>query len=102
MARLLDREDKQPPKISELADTKRNVGSEKNTKSNKEKFTASDRKNIKVNPDTMLKLEVVANNFFDRKMKQYELQDILVNFYIENALESRQQKILKDLLKQFN
>lgn len=99
MARLIDRKDKETPKIEQVADTTRNIPQREKKQS--ASFSAKDRKNIKVNPDTMTKLEVIANNFFDKKIKQYELQDILVDYYIQNALETRQQKILRDLLKQF-
>ncbi|EDJ9854152.1 replication and copy control-associated protein [Listeria monocytogenes] len=96
MARLIDRKDKEQAQVKTQADTSRKV----NTKSNSEKkVNAKDRKNIKVNPDDMLLIDTIANNFFETKLKHYELVNLLLENWVDTKLEPRQQKILKDLFK---
>ncbi|EAD1625636.1 replication and copy control-associated protein [Listeria monocytogenes] len=96
MARLIDRKDKEQAQVVQQADTTRQVNS---TRKKEQKISAKDRKNIKINPDDMLLLDTIAHNFFETKLKQYELINLLLEHWVDTKLEPRQQKILKDLLK---
>ncbi|PEQ97727.1 hypothetical protein [Bacillus cereus] len=92
---LIKRETPQEPKITQSANTERNVQSTNNSITPKKKvLTAQDRKNIKVTPESFSKIKTICTM---KSMKNYEFIDEILEFYITNNLTEREQRILKNI-----
>ncbi|MDV6040387.1 hypothetical protein N7X28_28630 [Bacillus sp. SM-B1] len=92
---LIKRETPQEPKITQSANTERNVQSTNNNTTPKKKIlTAQDRKNIKVTPESFSKIKTICTM---KSMKNYEFIDEILEFYIANNLTEREQRILKNI-----
>ncbi|MGE7891222.1 hypothetical protein ACQKN7_28395 [Bacillus cereus] len=92
---LIKRETPQEPKITQSANTERNVQStNNNTAPQKKVLTAQDRKNIKVTPESFSKIKTICTM---KSMKNYEFIDEILEFYIANNLTEREQRILKNI-----
>lgn len=61
----------------------------------KNSLSAADRKNIKVSPETLNKIKTICTI---KDMKNYELIDEMLDYYIDNKLNSNEQKNLNDLI----
>ncbi|PFA84024.1 hypothetical protein CN321_01130 [Bacillus thuringiensis] len=92
---LIKRETPQEPKITQSANTERNVqNTNTNTMPQKKVLTAQDRKNIKVTPESFSKIKTICTM---KSMKNYEFIDEILEFYIANNLTEREQRILKNI-----
>ena len=92
---LIKRETPQEPKITQSANTERNVQITNNNITPKKKvLTAQDRKNIKVTPESFSKIKTICTM---KSMKSYEFIDEILEFYIANNLTEREQRILKNI-----
>ncbi|HFK1429616.1 MULTISPECIES: hypothetical protein [Bacillus] len=92
---LIKRETPQEPKITQSANTERNVQITNNNITPKKKvLTAQDRKNIKVTPESFSKIKTICTM---KSMKNYEFIDEILEFYIANNLTEREQRILKNI-----
>ncbi|MDA2508260.1 hypothetical protein PDN66_25045 [Bacillus cereus] len=92
---LIKRETPQEPKITQSANTERNVQStNNNTTPQKKVLTAQDRKNIKVTPESFSKIKTICTM---KSLKNYEFIDEILEFYITNNLTEREQRILKNI-----
>ncbi|MEB9624538.1 hypothetical protein BK741_09850 [Bacillus thuringiensis serovar iberica] len=92
---LIKRETPQEPKITQSANTERNVQSTNNNNTPKKKvLTAQDRKNIKVTPESFSKIKTICTM---KSVKNYEFIDEILEFYIANNLTEREQRILKNI-----
>lgn len=92
---LIKRETPQEPKITQSANTERNVQStNNNTTPQKKVLTAQDRKNIKVTPESFSKIKTICTM---KSLKNYEFIDEILEFYIANNLTEREQRILKNI-----
>ncbi|PEP96721.1 hypothetical protein CN582_16235 [Bacillus wiedmannii] len=61
----------------------------------KNSLSASDRKNIKVSPETLNKIKTICTM---KDMKNYELIDEILDYYISNKLNAHEQNILNDIV----
>ncbi|MGY3419184.1 hypothetical protein ACVWY4_005413 [Bacillus mycoides] len=61
----------------------------------KNSLSATDRKNIKVSPETLNKIKTICTM---KDMKNYELIDEIVDYYIANKLNEHEQNILNDIV----
>ncbi|MCQ6531015.1 hypothetical protein [Bacillus mycoides] len=61
----------------------------------KNSLSAADRKNIKVSPETLDKIKAICTM---KDMKNYELIDEMLDYYIANNLNSNEQNNLNDIL----
>ncbi|KAB2460804.1 hypothetical protein F8160_00270 [Bacillus sp. CH126_4D] len=61
----------------------------------KNSLPASDRKNIKVSLETLNKMKAICTM---KDMKNYELIDEMLDYYITNKLNSNEQNDLNDVL----
>lgn len=61
----------------------------------KNSLSAADRKNIKVSPETLSKIKTICTM---KDMKNYELIDEMLDYYIANKLSSNEQKNLNDIM----
>ncbi|PEN45026.1 hypothetical protein CN630_19810 [Bacillus wiedmannii] len=61
----------------------------------KTSLPASDRKNIKVSPETLNKIKAICTM---KDIKNYELIDEMLDYYIANKLNSNEQDNLNDIL----
>lgn len=61
----------------------------------KNTLSAADRKNIKVSPETLNKIKAICTM---KGIKNYELIDAMLDYYIGNKLNSNEQKNLNDLI----
>lgn len=92
---LIKRETPQEPKITQSANTERNVQSTNNNITPQKKvLTAQDRKNIKVTLESFSKIKTICTM---KSMKNYEFIDEILEFYIANNLTEREQRILKNI-----
>lgn len=92
---LIKRETPQEPKITQSANTERNVQStNNNTTPQKKVLTAQDRKNIKVTPESFSKIKTICTM---KSLKNYEFIDEILEFYIANNLTEREQRILRNI-----
>ncbi|PEI77405.1 hypothetical protein COM40_11985 [Bacillus wiedmannii] len=65
------------------------------TPQKKNSLSAADRKNIKVSPETLNKIKAICTM---KDMKNYELIDEMLDYYIANKLNSNEQDNLNDIL----
>lgn len=93
MAKLINRNEPQKPIIQESANTERTVVNNKNTA--KQKLDPKDRKNIKVSPSSFALLKTVSTL---QSKKNYELIDEMIEYYVENNLTEREQRMLKNII----
>ncbi len=61
----------------------------------KNSLSARDRKNIKVSPETLNKIKAICTM---KDMKNYELIDEILDYYISNKLNAHEQNILNDIV----
>lgn len=61
----------------------------------KNSLSAADRKNIKVSPETLNKIKTICTM---KDMKNYELIDEILDYYISNKLNAHEQNILNDIV----
>lgn len=61
----------------------------------KKSLSTTDRKNIKVSPETLNKIKAICTM---KNMKNYELIDEMLDCYIANKLNSNEQINLKDIM----
>ncbi|PRT35437.1 hypothetical protein [Bacillus wiedmannii] len=61
----------------------------------KDSLSASDRKNIKVSPETLNKIKAICTM---KDMKNYEFIDEMLDYYIDNKLNSNEQNNLNDII----
>ncbi|PDY76508.1 hypothetical protein [Bacillus cereus] len=61
----------------------------------KNSLSAADRKNIKVLPETLNKVKAICTM---KDIKNYELIDEMLNYYIANKLNSNEQNNLNDIM----
>ncbi|MBY0597667.1 hypothetical protein [Bacillus bingmayongensis] len=61
----------------------------------KNSLSATDRKNIKVAPETLNKIKAICTM---KDIKNYELIDEMLNYYIDNKLNSNEQNNLNDIM----
>lgn len=61
----------------------------------KNSLSAADRKNIKVSPETLNKIKTICTM---KDMKNYELIDEILDYYIANTLNAHEQNILNDIV----
>ncbi|PFN11613.1 hypothetical protein [Bacillus cereus] len=61
----------------------------------KNSLSAADRKNIKVSPETLNKIKAVCTM---KDIKNYELIDEILDYYIANKLNSNEQNNLNDII----
>ncbi|MGG5742152.1 hypothetical protein [Bacillus cereus group sp. IBL03679] len=61
----------------------------------KNSLSAADRKNIKVSPETLNKVKAICTM---KDIKNYELIDEMLNYYIANKLNSNEQNNLNDIM----
>ncbi|EOP10469.1 hypothetical protein [Bacillus cereus] len=67
-----------------------------NSKSSKKNsLSAADRKNIKVSPETLNKIKAICTM---KEIKNYELIDEMLDYYIANKLNSNEQNNLNDIM----
>ncbi|SIR95145.1 hypothetical protein SAMN05878494_5373 [Bacillus cereus] len=65
------------------------------TTKKKNSLSAADRKNIKVSPETLNKIKTICTM---KDMKNYELIDEILDYYIANTLNAHEQNILNDIV----
>jgi len=65
------------------------------TPQKKNSLSAADRKNIKVSPETLNKIKAICTM---KDMKNYELIDEMLDYYIANKLNSNEKDNLNDIL----
>ncbi|MFJ6194408.1 hypothetical protein [Bacillus thuringiensis] len=65
------------------------------TPQKKNSLSAADRKNIKVSPETLNKIKAICTM---KDLKNYELIDEMLDYYIANKLHSNEQDNLNDIL----
>ncbi|AIY72774.1 TPA: hypothetical protein ACLQU7_005192 [Bacillus tropicus] len=65
------------------------------TTKKKHSLSAADRKNIKVSPETLNKIKAICTM---KDIKNYELIDEMLDYYISNKLDSNEQNNLNDIL----
>ncbi|MCI0767408.1 hypothetical protein [Bacillus sp. TL12] len=58
-------------------------------------LSAADRKNIKVSPETLDKIKTICTM---KDIKNYELIDKILDYYIDNKLNAHEQNILNDIV----
>lgn len=86
---LLDRASKERPGVGDKGSNRR---IEKNlTKT----VSAKDRKTLKVDPECKDKIEIIKNILGS---KEYEIANEMVDFFISNNMDERQQRIIKRML----
>ncbi|MBJ8031106.1 hypothetical protein [Bacillus cereus group sp. N21] len=61
----------------------------------KNSLSATDRKNIKVSPETLNKIKAICTI---KDIKNYELIDEMLDYYIDNKLNSNEQNNLNDIM----
>ncbi|MGE7431518.1 hypothetical protein ACQKLM_25925 [Bacillus thuringiensis] len=61
----------------------------------KNSLSAADRKNIKVSPETLNKIKTICTM---KDMKNYELIDEILDYYIANKLDAHEQSTLDDIV----
>ncbi|KAA0811560.1 hypothetical protein [Bacillus sp. AY2-1] len=61
----------------------------------KNSLSAADRKNIKVSPETLNKIKAICTM---KDMKNYELIDEILDYYIANKLDAHEQSTLDDIV----
>ncbi|PEV23418.1 hypothetical protein CN419_27845 [Bacillus cereus] len=61
----------------------------------KNSLSATDRKNIKVSPETLNKIKAICTM---KDIKNYELIDEMLDYYITNKLNSTEQNNLNDMI----
>ncbi|KXY25658.1 hypothetical protein [Bacillus sp. FSL K6-0067] len=61
----------------------------------KNSLSAADRKNIKVSPETLNKIKAICTM---KDIKNYELIDEILDYYIANKLNSNEQNNLNDII----
>lgn len=61
----------------------------------KNTLSAADRKNIKVSPETLDKIKTICTM---KDMKNYELIDEILDYYIANKLNKNEQSTLNDII----
>lgn len=61
----------------------------------KNSLSAADRKNIKVSSETLNKIKTICTM---KDMKNYELIDEILDYYISNKLNAHEQNILTDIV----
>ncbi|PHB88192.1 hypothetical protein COE98_21060 [Bacillus wiedmannii] len=65
------------------------------TPQKKNLLSAADRKNIKVSPETLNKIKTICTM---KDMKNYELIDEILDYYIANKLDAHEQSTLDDII----
>ncbi|MGH0511081.1 hypothetical protein ACQVN8_25275 [Bacillus paranthracis] len=65
------------------------------TTKKKNSLSAADRKNIKVSSETLNKIKTICTM---KDMKNYELIDEILDYYISNKLNAHEQNILTDIV----
>ncbi|MGE6850716.1 hypothetical protein ACQKGB_27040 [Bacillus tropicus] len=65
------------------------------TSKKKNSLSAADRKNIKVSPETLNKIKTICTI---KDMRNYELIDEILDYYITNKLNAHEQNILNDIV----
>ncbi|PFB24112.1 hypothetical protein [Bacillus cereus] len=65
------------------------------TPQKKNSLSAADRKNIKVSPETLNKIKTICTM---KDMKNYELIDEILDYYIANKLDAHEQSTLDDII----
>lgn len=65
------------------------------TTKKKNSLSATDRKNIKVSPETLNKIKTICTM---KDMKNYELIDDILDYYITNKLNAHEQNILNNIV----
>ncbi|KXY86280.1 hypothetical protein MKY89_30110 [Bacillus sp. FSL W7-1294] len=65
------------------------------TSKKKNSLSAADRKNIKVSPETLNKIKTICTM---KDMKNYELIDEILDYYIANKLNKNEQSTLNDII----
>ena len=65
------------------------------TSKKKNSLSAADRKNIKVSPETLNKIKTICTM---KDMKNYELIDEILDYYIANKLDEHEQNIINDIV----
>lgn len=61
----------------------------------KNSMSVADRKNIKVSPETLNKIKTICTM---KDMKNYELIDEILDYYIANKLNKNEQNTLNDII----
>ncbi|MGI8216692.1 hypothetical protein [Bacillus cereus] len=61
----------------------------------KNTLSAADRKNIKVSPETLNKIKAICTM---KDIKNYELIDEILDYYIANKLNKNEQSTLNDII----
>ncbi|SCA96772.1 Uncharacterized protein BWINRA5_00087 [Bacillus mycoides] len=61
----------------------------------KNSLSAADRKNIKVSPETLSKIKAICTI---KDMKNYELIDEILDYYIANKLSEHEQNTLNEII----
>ncbi|MGE7787450.1 hypothetical protein ACQKMX_27495 [Bacillus cereus] len=61
----------------------------------KNSLSSADRKNIKVSPETLNKIKAICTM---KDIKNYELIDEILDYYIANKLNSNEQNNLNDII----
>ncbi|MGM1405231.1 hypothetical protein ACTFRN_26435 [Bacillus cereus group sp. MYBK245-2] len=61
----------------------------------KKSLSTTERKNIKVSPETLNKIKAICTM---KDMKNYELIDEMLDYYVANKLNSNEQNNLNDIL----
>ncbi|WP_336821257.1 hypothetical protein [Bacillus thuringiensis] len=61
----------------------------------KKSLSTTDRKNIKVSPETLNKIKTICTM---QDMKNYELIDEILDYYIANKLDAHEQSTLNDII----
>lgn len=61
----------------------------------KKSLSTTERKNIKVSPETLNKIKAICTM---KDMKNYELIDEMLDYYVDNKLNSNEQDNLNDIL----
>ncbi|MES5869170.1 hypothetical protein [Bacillus cereus group sp. RP32] len=61
----------------------------------KSPLSETDRKNIKVSPETLSKIKAISTM---KDIKNYELIDEILDYYIANKLSSNEQNNLNDII----
>ncbi|MDO7880206.1 MULTISPECIES: hypothetical protein [Enterococcus] len=88
---LIDRKIPKNVQIEKQANTKRET---KVDVSSRKVLKASERKNIKVSPETFNLIKSICTM---KSIKNYEFIDEVVDYYIKNELTEREQRILNNL-----
>lgn len=83
---LLDRQPKTRPAVNDIGESSRVVPKKKTG------YSATDRKTIKVDPPVKNRVEILKS-ITDKK--EYLLLEEMVDFYINNNLDEREQRIVK-------